>query len=221
MQSSASGPRRRDRLLFGGAALFSGVALLGHILFGVPLPVALALAATTMLTVVAAVLVGMAPPRRAHLGRVVLAGALAGLAATICYDAAKWGLSQLDPSPYNPFEATRAFGSLLVGAEAPQPLIQFAGTAIHLLNGTAFGVAFVTVAGNRGHRVRTAVLLGVAWGLLLELFQLTLYPGWLDIRAYREFATISALSHVVYGATLGLSGRALLRRLLREAPARA
>ena len=52
------------------------------------------------------------------------------------------------------------------------------------------------------------------WGLFLETFQLTLYPGWLDIRTYSEFATISALSHVVYGATLGLLARAILPRLV-------
>jgi hypothetical protein len=44
---------------------------------------------------------------------------------------------------------------------------------------------------------------GIAWGVFLEAFQLTLFPGWLDIRAYREFVQISALSHIVYGATLG------------------
>jgi hypothetical protein len=35
------------------------------------------------------------------------------------------------------------------------------------------------------------------------MFQLTLYPGWLNIRLYAEFAQISAISHVVYGLVLG------------------
>jgi hypothetical protein len=61
-------------------------------------------------------------------------------------------------------------------------------------------------SGARGARA------GVAWGLFLELFQLTLYPGWLDIRLYREFAMISSLGHVVYGLVLGAGTRRLLAR---------
>ena len=75
-----------------------------------------------------------------------------------------------------------------------------------------FGVAYVflfardgAISGGR------ALATGVAWGIFLELFQLTLYPGWLDIRAYKEFAMISALGHVVYGATLGAISLTLFR----------
>jgi hypothetical protein len=53
----------------------------------------------------------------------------------------------------------------------------------------------------------------MAWGAVLEVFQLTLYPGWLDIRAYQEFAQISALSHLAYGATLGWSARTGIDRI--------
>jgi len=203
-----------ERLVFGAAALFSGVALLANILFDVPLPLALAVTALAMVAAVAFVVSRLAPARRATLARVVAAGALAGVTATACYDVAKTVLSQVDPSPYNPFEATRVFGLLLLGPAAPDGAVHAAGLAVHVLNGTAFGVAFTAVLGNPRHRLRMAMLLGVAWGLVLELFQLTLYPGWLDIRAYREFATISALSHVVYGASLGLTATLLLRRFL-------
>lgn len=77
---------------------------------------------------------------------------------------------------------------------------------MHLLNGTSFGVAYLFLFARDGRTsVRRALLTGVGWGLFLETFQLTLYPGWLDIRLYQEFATISALSHIVYGATLDCS----------------
>ena len=44
-------------------------------------------------------------------------------------------------------------------------------------------------------------------GLFLEAFQLTLYPDWLGIRFVDEFVRISALSHIAYGASLGLIAR--------------
>ena len=52
--------------------------------------------------------------------------------------------------------------------------------------------------------------------LFLEVFQLTLYPGWLDIGFYAEFVQISAISHLVFGATLGMVVRYGLRRGLGE-----
>ena len=223
---TAEGPRprtrqRRGRLepraawVVGVAALFSGAALLGTILFGLSLSLGLVVVGGMAAAATAIALSRMRAEERARVRAVVLAGVVAGLTATICYDVAKVALSQLDPSPYNPFEATRAFGILLIGDAAPEGAIQGVGVALHLLNGTAFGVAFTVLFGREGRPARlVAVLTGVAWGLFLELFQLTLYPGWLDIRAYREFATISALSHVVYGATLGLIGHRLLRRFL-------
>jgi hypothetical protein len=125
------------------------------------------------------------------------AGALAGLVATLAYDLSRTLLSYFDPSPYNPFEALPRFGALLVGEGAPPAALFAVGGAIHAINGVAFGAAFALLAR------RASVVAGVVWGLMLEAFQLALYPGWLDIRAYREFAQISALGHLVYGATLG------------------
>jgi hypothetical protein len=90
-------------------------------------------------------------------------------------------------------------------------MIITAGIAFHVLNGIAFGTSYCALFGTRGVRA------GIAWGVFLEVFQLTLYPGWLDIRFYREFATISALSHVAYGAVLGFTCRAALRAPLAPA----
>ena len=201
----------------GVAALFSGAALLGNILFGFSLVLGLVVVGGAAAAVAALAIRGMTADERRRLRRVVVAGVIAGLVATVCYDIVKAALSQVDPSPYNPFEATRVFGTLLLGEGAPEAALQAAGIGLHLLNGTAFGVAFTVLFGREGRlTMPSALLFGIAWGLFLELFQITLYPGWLDIRAYREFATISALSHVVYGATLGLTGRALLRRFLHD-----
>jgi hypothetical protein len=184
--------------VFGLGALFSGGALLTHILTGLSLP--LALCVTGGIVSLAAGLAWRRASRhdRSRIRRLTKVGLLSGLVATVAYDVTKAVLSQWDASPYNPFDVVRIFGVLLVGPTAPSGLAYAAGAAFHLGNGLLFGVAFLLLFGPRG------VLAGITWGLFLELFQLTLYPGWLDIRFYREFVQISALSHIVYGAVLGL-----------------
>jgi hypothetical protein len=106
-------------------------------------------------------------------------------------------LSQWDPSPYNPFEAIHLFGILLVGSTPSNFVINTAGMLFHVVNGVSFGLAFCLVV------ARPTVIAGIAWGLFLALLQITLYPGWIGMRFYQEFATISGFSHVVYGVTLG------------------
>jgi len=195
----------RSNRILGAAALFSGAALVAHILAGVSLR--LTLLFTALLLVLAIVLIARrsAPRQRARLRRVAGAGLLAGVIATAAYDGAQFLLSRGTDSPYNPFEAIRAFGLLLAGPSAPPVAIYAAGTSFHLLNGISFGVAFCFLFRRR------SLLQGIAWGMFLELFQLTLFPGWLDIRSYREFVQISVLAHLVYGAVLSLVAQAILR----------
>jgi hypothetical protein len=209
--------RLRPLLAFGG--VFSGVALLLNILGGISLPLALAVLTALLLIVLAAVLRVSSPASRRWMLQTVATGIGIGLAATLIYDLTKTLLSQLDPSPFDPFHVISIFGALIVGTDADPVLIAIAGTAFHLVNGTSFGVAYLFLFARDGRTtLRRALLTGVGWGLFLETFQLTLYPGWLDIRLYQEFATISALSHVVYGATLGVLGRSVLRRVFRTSP---
>ncbi len=183
--------------LLGAFALFSGVALLVNILWSVSLPLALAVTAAILVAASAAVWQRTSRPDRAWLIRRVAAGAGIGVVATLAYDVTKATLSQLDPSPYNPFDAVRVFGTLLLGGGAGEPLTSLVGTGFHFLNGVSFAVAFALLARGR------FVVLGVGWGLFLETFQLTLYPGWLGIRLVQEFTQISAASHVIYGLVLG------------------
>ena len=46
--------------------------------------------------------------------------------------------------------------------------------------------------------------------MILELLMVSVYPGWLDMRALDEFLQVSVLGHIVYGAVLGYSARWLL-----------
>lgn len=196
---------------FGFLALFSGVALLLTIIGDVDLRLGFAATTSIMLVAVFVIVRGASPEDRRLAGRSLRAGVISGVVATISYDVAKYLLAQLDPSPFDPFHAVHVFGTYLVGAGAPAGVIDAAGIAFHFTNGTAFGVAYAFLfAANGAISMRRALLTGLGWGLFLETFQITLYPGWLDIRAYQEFVLISASAHLVYGATLG----ALARRLL-------
>ena len=198
--------------LVGVLALFSGAALLTHIVWRVSLPLALAAAVMLLVFSTATLWHRATPAQRTILTTLVKVGAASGLIATVSYDAAKYALSQLDPSPYNPFEAIRIFGTLLLGQPASEAAIYGAGAAFHLLNGVSFGVAYCFLFRRQG------IVAGMAWGLFLEMFQLTLYPGWLNIRLYSEFAQISAISHVVYGLVLGKACQVGLARSAGTAP---
>ena len=205
--------RRWAFTVAGLGAGYSGLAILGTILTGVPLilfeAVLVAIPVST-----AIVVVRRSPPRVVHaVRRVVVAGLVAGFAATLVYDVTRTVLSYLDPSPYNPFEAIRRFGIGLVTDAAPVPLIFAAGLAIHVMNGSTFGVIYAVFGGRHFRSMRAALLGGVVWGLTLELVQSALYPGWLRITTVlQEFLFISSMGHVAYGAALGIGVRRLLMR---------
>jgi hypothetical protein len=190
--------------ILGAAALFSGAALVAHILSGISLRLTLLFTAALLAVAILLTARRSTPKGREWLRRLAIAGSIAGAVATICYDAAKYALSRLSPTQYNPFEVVHAFGMLLAGSGASPAMIYGAGVAFHLLNGVSFGIAFSFLFRRR------SVLTGIAWGLFLEIFQLTLYPGWLDIRSYAEFMRVSVVAHIIYGVVLSLVSQWLL-----------
>ncbi len=200
-------------LVVGLASLANGAALVLHIVGALPLPLLLTIIWTVAIVSVVGVSAVAGPSARSSIVRVVIVGLVVGATATLAYDAAKAVLSQLDPSPYDPFEATRAFGRVLVGEAAGPAAVSAAGWTFHIANGCTFAIAFAALFARDGRvSVRRGIVIGVGWALLLETFQLILYPGWLDIRFLDEFRQISFLSHLVYGLGLGLLIPAGLRR---------
>lgn len=196
----------------GIASLANGAALLLYILGRLPLPLLLAVTWTIAAIAVATMGALGDAANRARLKRFVLIGLAAGLVATPAYDVTKAILSQLDPSPFDPFATTHVFGEILIGTSAPPILISIVGWAFHLANGCTFAIAFACLFARGGRiSVRRGVLTGMIWGLFLETFQLALYPGWLSIKFLDEFRQISFLAHVVFGASLGLLVPAGLR----------
>lgn len=189
-----------DRLL-PWAFFATGAALVIHIL--TPLPLWL----STAVTVTGGVVICWGLVRRRggaaeQTRQLVLIGLQAGVLGLIAYDAARWAWVWSTGSPANPFEALPLFGAGLVGTSAPLAVRWIAGWLFHVANGIGFAIAFVLC-----FRGRANVWWGIAWGVLLEVIVLLLYPVWLQVDALREFATVSVLGHVVYGATLGLVAR--------------
>lgn len=213
-ESPAWRPRWRPSFaIVGVAVLANGVALLFHILRAASLPAALAATWGVGLVAILVVIARSAPAVRDDLLRIGTIGIVAGLVATVAYDASKAVLSTLDPAPWDPFEALRIFGLALIGPGWPDPVTRAVGLLFNLSNGTTFGLAFALLFGLwSARRIGVAILAGVAWGLFLETFQLTLYPGWMSIRFLDEFRQVSFGGHVVYGACVGLIVQGGLRR---------
>jgi hypothetical protein len=197
----------------GLAAGFSGLAVLATILTRQSLPLLEALFALVPLTA-AAVILRRAPNAVVReVWRYVRAGIIAGALATLLYDVTRTGLSSLDPSPYNPFEAVRRFGLGFVPADASAEATLAAGFVVHFLNGSSFGVIYATFAGRFARSIRAAIVGGIGWGLTLEFVQSILYPGWLQITTVLgEFLVISGLGHLAYGVALGVGVHWLLFR---------
>jgi hypothetical protein len=181
----------------GAACCISGAALVVHILTGSPLWLALAAFgfAGSMGVAVVAVNEPGAVARLRHLaGR----GVIVGVVGTAAYDVSRWILVQVGGLELSPFEALPLFGQALLGEDRTGLLVTVAGVGYHLVNGIAFGVAYVIWFGHRPWWT------GIIFALGLEAFMLALYPGWLDPASIAELTQVSMVGHFVYGGTLGL-----------------
>lgn len=199
-------PNRSPRIEW-AAALFlaSGAALLVYLLSGISLRWTFAALGVTAVAVGMVAVRRMAPPRRARFTRRVAVGAIAGLVATPAYDAVRYALVELAGMTLKPFEAWRLFGIALTDAGQSPTVVFVVGTAFHLCNGIAFGIAYTVAFGERGP------LSGIVWALVLETFMVSVYPGWLGLRALDEFLQVTIAGHVAYGAVLGWLARSMLR----------
>jgi hypothetical protein len=181
--------------------LATGIGLLTHILAGSSLLAGAALAAGV--GTVAAVAVWTRTPKagRPALRRRTLAGVEAGALATLAYDGSRLLVVGLFPVSTWPFAALPVFGRLLVGPGAAPGLVTAAGIAYHAANGIGFGIAYVLLVRQPGP------LTGLLWAAVLEMLMISLYPGWLDVRAVGELLSISVVGHVAYGLVLGWAAR--------------
>jgi hypothetical protein len=212
----ASLPALRRRLLLIGLPFAGGAGLVVHILADISLPLAIAVLALLGGVVWMVLLSAMDTRVRQTLRRRALVGVVGGLIGTVAYDLARYGVVSLFSMSFKPFHVFSIFGELFVGPGRNAALTFAVGLAYHVSNGTFFGLAYTLVFR------RPNWWTGALWGIALELSMATLYPSWLRIVMLREFLEVSAIGHVVYGATLGLvaaKGVSLLNRQSKETDA--
>lgn len=194
------------RLPFAALFLSSGAALLVYILSGISLP------ATLAIIVLGATLLGAwvwhraTASERAGLRQSLRAGGVAGAVAVAAYDSSRYLLVKVAGLAFWPFDVFTLFGQALVGSGAPEPVTTLAGVAFHVTNGVGFALAYSIWLGRRG------VWAGMAWALALEGLMVSIYPGWLGLKALNEFVQVSVVGHFVYGGVLGFTARRLLLR---------
>lgn len=183
-----------------------GAGLVIYVLAGVSLPLAAGGVALIGAASWAAAVSRMPAQARDQLRTRALAGARAGLLATLAYDVARYGVVAVFTLSFEPFHVLPIFGRLFVGADAAPGLAIPVGVAYHLANGVGFGIAYALLVRRAG------VWTGMAWGVGLELCMALLYPSWLRIVALREFLAVSGTGHLVYGAVLGATVARAARR---------
>jgi hypothetical protein len=185
--------------------LASGIALVITVIAGLPLWLMLVLLGTAAVLLVSLRWYQSDEAARLRLRRQMRTGVIAGLAATLAYDATRLLLVRVGRLPLSPFETFSIFGQLIAGGGRPDWVMFAVGTAYHVLNGTAFAIGYCFLLGGRNWRW------GVAWGLGLEAAMLAIYPSWLDLDAVLvEFTTMSFVGHLAYGSVLGLVSQRLL-----------
>jgi hypothetical protein len=199
-------PGRSSRALLSALFLSTGAALLVYILSGISLLAAVTLVLGGAAIIGATIWRRSSTPDHAELRRAVRAGAFAGLLATVSYDFARCVLVEVAHMAFWPFDIFTIFGQALVGSSRTGLLVTLAGAAYHVTNGVAFAIAYTILAGRRG------VWAGIGWALALETVMVTIYPGWLGVKALDEFISVSVFGHVVYGSVLGFTARRLLSR---------
>lgn len=197
---------RLSQVVFALLFLTSGAALVAHIVAGVSL-LATSCALMAGVGLNSAIRWRRLPEeRRAELRRSVRAGALAGLVATGSYDLFRFLLVEIAGFTFWPFDVITKFGRALVGEAGDWRLVVIAGILYHLMNGVGFAIAYTVCFGRRG------VWAGILWALGLEVFMVSLYPGWLNPKVFDEFLSVSLSGHIVYGSALGFTARRLLSR---------
>lgn len=186
--------------------LASGAALLVYIVSGVSLRWTFLGLGLVGAAAFAVVLRRMPAADRRRINRRVGIGAFAGLIATVGYDVVRLGLVEFADLQLRPFEAWRLFGMALTDSGQSGMVVMVAGTLFHLFNGVAFGIAYTLAFGHRG------AWAGIAWALILEAFMVSVYPGWLGLKALDEFLSVSIAGHLVYGSLLGGLAKSILGR---------
>jgi hypothetical protein len=128
-------------------------------------------------------------------------GLIGGLAATLAYDGFRFLVGLTHLFHYNGFAAIYIFGSWISAKPTTSHAAAVAGWIYHFWNGLSFGVMYALAF------IRKPWWVGVAYGIVMEMCMLGLFPLFLPISNKKDFIIMSMLGHIVYGLVLGLVGQ--------------
>jgi hypothetical protein len=151
---AARWPLRIAVFLISGGSI---AALLAD-LFGIA-PMWLVFWAASLPSMVALVVLAVAPRVPIEVRRRIRVGAFAGVVGTLGYDVVRIPFALAGQRVFAPIES---YGILIANAGSSSSLTSTLGWLYHLSNGVTFGIAYAAIAARRHW------LFGVAWGLILE-----------------------------------------------------
>ena len=191
----------RWQLLFGSAFLATGAGLLTYVASGISLWLTALVACVLGALAMIGIWGRLDESRRRVLKQRIVAGLVAGLIATVAYDLSRFGLIKITGIRFWPFDIFRVFGRALMGDAFNDNVTRAAGFLYHVANGLGFGLTYTIWMGERG------ILAGIGFAMVLELCMVSVYPGWLGMKALNEFLQVSVFGHLVYGGVLGYLSR--------------
>ena len=157
-----------------------------------------------------------------QLWRAVMVGLFAGILAAVAYDifrlpfvfAKEWGIAGVVP-PMNLFKVFPRFGAMILNQPLEQTRYslnaQLAGWVYHFSNGATFGAMYMALVGKVTKRSWLWAVL-MATGIELAML-LTPYPSFFGIPITATFVVVTLTAHLIFGAIMGLSSRAMTNRL--------
>lgn len=141
--------------------------------------------------------------------RIILIGALSGLAAAVAYDifrlpfvfSKNWGLTGIVPL-VPMFKVFPQFGAMILGTNDSNSLAaNLIGWLYHGSNGVTFGIMYATMINGEWRR-RWPVAIIFAVGLELAML-FTPYPATFGIKLTETFVVVTLTAHLIFGITMG------------------
>lgn len=185
-------------LLTLAAAATSIAAFLLHVAGWVRMPYGAAFISLPGMVLLLAIGVHAGRTSRGLLFNRLVVGAAAGLIGLLAYDGVRLLAQLVLPFEFNGFRTMELFGTYMTGLPGTHPGAVAAGWGYHITNGLTFAIAYAVVAGP------ARWWWGLAWGTVLEVAMLVVYPAIFQIETVAGFVTISVVGHVAYGAALGI-----------------
>jgi uncharacterized protein DUF6789 len=208
-EATPTSPPFRWRIALTVLPLATGIGLVVYLLARFSLRLGIAVALIVGTEAAFATWRKSSPAMRDIIRRRVLAGAVAGLLATLAYDVSRYVVVKAFPLVIWPFDVFPIFGQLLIGP-ASKKVLYVVGWLYHLVNGTGFAVCFAVLVRRPG------ILSGLLFAGVLEFLMISLYPSWLGLKAYGEFLSVSVVGHTAYGLVLGLVAKRGITHFVRR-----